>query len=895
MKHIYASLDIGSDSIKIAVCELYQNKLNLLAATSCKSEGIKRGLIADFDLACTAISQAFENISEMVGFKVNKVIASVPSYMAEYNIVKGSIDINSNTPITPNDVMKSLEKAITSKKLDGREMVTVLPIDFKINDAVIKDPIGHRGNKLSTRAVLVTVPKKNVYSVLTLLEKINVEVVDISINNIGDMYAFKNNNFDNMISAVINIGSDITSLSGAKGSLAKYCVDKTAIARAGNLDNVIGFEKEISVIYEILGRKTKANLLITGEAGVGKTSLVNGFVRELAADHVPGFLSGAVAYELDTAALGGDAQYKGEVEDRFKNVITEVENLPNAVLIIESIDKLFDKQGSLFGASSILKNELSKGRLQLLATSSIDGYTKNIETDKEMTSKLEKITVEEPTADLSLRILKGAIPAYEEYHGLTADETVLSDAIRLAKRYLTEKSLPDSAFDLIDRTMAQVKTMNDLTGSIITDLREKLDAIKTSAEGKDKADETLMKELDWLNYELFNKVSCILLAGVDSDTDFSKIATIQERLDFLTGILDKLTELSAQQRTELKSDDLSAVVAKQTGIPLGKVQTKERDRLMGAEDTLKKRVVGQDHAVKKVLDAVYEARSGLNKKGQPMGSFFFLGPTGTGKTELAKALATFLFGDESALIRFDMSEFKEEHSVALLYGAPPGYVGYEEGGLLVNKIRQNPYAVVLFDEIEKAHKSVFDLFLQILDEGKLHDRLGRVGDFSNALILFTSNIGAQTIVEKFNSGIIPENNELMDIMQGYFRPEFLARLTEIVPFSPITDKTVVHIFDIHLNGLLKLLEEQNITLTLTPEAREKIALRGYNQQYGARPIIGIIRKELRHPISKMMIAGEVKAGDKIVVEADKDGQAVFVVNGKRLGNPDEKAPKREKL
>ncbi len=674
---------------------------------------------------------------------------------------------------------------------------------------------------------------------------------------------------------------------GAKGSLAKYCVDKTAIARAGNLDNVIGFEKEISVIYEILGRKTKANLLITGEAGVGKTSLVNGFVRELAADHVPGFLSGAVAYELDTAALGGDAQYKGEVEDRFKNVITEVENLPNAVLIIESIDKLFDKQGSLFGASSILKNELSKGRLQLLATSSIDGYTKNIETDKEMTSKLEKITVEEPTADLSLRILKGAIPAYEEYHGLTVDEAVLSDAIRLAKRYLTEKSLPDSAFDLIDRTMAQVKTMNDLTGNIIQSLREKLDAIKASTEGKDKADETLMKELDWLNYELFNKVSCILLAGVDSDTDFSKIATIQERVDFLAGILDKLTELSAQQRTELKSDDLSAVVAKQTGIPLGKVQTKERDRLMGAEDTLKKRVVGQDHAVKKVLDAVYEARSGLSKKGQPMGSFFFLGPTGTGKTELAKALATFLFGDESALIRFDMSEFKEEHSVALLYGAPPGYVGYEEGGLLVNKIRQNPYAVVLFDEIEKAHKSVFDLFLQILDEGKLHDRLGRVGDFSNALILFTSNIGAQTIVEKFNSGVIPENNELMDIMQGYFRPEFLARLTEIVPFSPITDKTVVHIFDIHLKGLLKLLEEQNITLTLTPDAREKIALRGYNQQYGARPIIGIIRKELRHPISKMMIAGDVKSGDNIVVEADKDGQAVFVVNGKRLGNPEE--------
>lgn len=589
-----------------------------------------------------------------------------------------------------------------------------------------------------------------------------------------------------------------TPAAGGKGNLAKYCTDKTAVARSGNLDNVIGFEKEISIIYEILGRKTKANLLITGEAGVGKTSLVNGFIHELAEGHVPGFLSDAVVYELDTAALGGDAQYKGEVEDRFKSVITEIENMQNAVLVIESIDKLFDKQGSLFGCSTLLKNELNKGRLQLICTSSIDGYTKNIETDKEMVSNLEKITVEEPTADQTIEILKGIMPAYEEYHELTADETVMNEAIRLAKRYLTDKSLPASAIGLIDRTMAHVKVENDL-----------------GDEGK--------------------------------------------------------------KHTELRTEDLSTVVAKQTGIPLGKVQTQERDRLMGGEETLKKRVVGQDHAVKKVLDAVFEARSGLNKKGQPMGSFFFLGPTGTGKTELSKALAEFLFGDESALLRFDMSEFKEEHSVALLYGAPPGYVGYEEGGLLVNKIRQTPYSVVLFDEIEKAHKSVFDLFLQILDEGKLHDRLGRVGDFSNALILFTSNIGAQTIVEKFNSGVIPENNELMDIMQGYFRPEFLARLTEIVPFSPITDKTVTAIFDIHLKGLLKLLAEQEITLELTPEARQAIALRGYNQQYGARPVLGIIRKELRHPISKMLIAGKIKSGDHIVVSVDAEGNPIIEV------------------
>ncbi|MBO4250571.1 MAG: ATP-dependent Clp protease ATP-binding subunit [Paludibacteraceae bacterium] len=591
--------------------------------------------------------------------------------------------------------------------------------------------------------------------------------------------------------------SQAASSAKGKDALAKYCTDKTAIARAGNLDNVVGFEKEIGIIYEILGRKTKANLLITGEAGVGKTSLLNGFVRTLVEGKVPEFLDGAVVYELETAALGGDAQYKGEVEDRFKNIINEVEAQPNAVLVIEKIDKLFDKQGALYGCSTLLKNELSKGRLQLLCTSSIDGYTKNIETDKEMVSCLERITVEEPNADLTMEILKGIMPAYEEYHGMQVSEDVMTESIRLAKRYLTEKCLPASAIDLLDRTMAHVKVENDL------------------------------------------------------------------------GEADK-------KHTELKAEDLTAVVAKQTGIPLGKVQTQERDRLLGGEEELKKRVVGQDHAVKKVLDAVFEARSGLNKKGQPMGSFFFLGPTGTGKTELSKALAEFLFGDESALLRFDMSEFKEEHSVALLYGAPPGYVGYEEGGLLVNKIRQTPYSVVLFDEIEKAHKSVFDLFLQILDEGKLHDRLGRVGDFSNALILFTSNIGAQQIVQKFNSGVIPENNELMDIMQGYFRPEFLARLTEIVPFSPITEQTVTKIFDIHMKGLLKLLAEQNISLELTDAARKAIALRGFNQQYGARPILGIIRKELRHPISKMIIAGKVKSGDKIVVDIKND-EIVFEI------------------
>ncbi|MGM9760192.1 MAG: AAA family ATPase [Parabacteroides sp.] len=675
-------------------------------------------------------------------------------------------------------------------------------------------------------------------------------------------------------------GSTVTSTSTSasktgtgKGVLYQYCINKIEEVQAGKIAPVIGFENEISTIYEILGRKTKSNLLITGESGVGKTSLINGFAIQLANGRIPSFLNNAVLYELDLAALSADASYKGEVEDRFKKVLAEIREQENAILVIESINKLFDKQGTLYGAATMLKQELGKGNLLLLCTSSIDGYTKNIETDKEFVTKLEKISLEEPNADLCLRILKGALPTYESFHQLSIAEPVMVDAIRLAKRYLTEKALPDSAFDLIDHTMALLKTMNDMSARDLAHMKEELEQLK-SGEPK-REEEELMKELEWLNYEMLHKTSCILLAQLDTDTDFGKIATATKRIAYLEKSLDQLARLAEEKRTSVESADLYAVVAKQTGIPLGKVQSKERDRLVNAEATLKKRVVGQDHAVKIVLDAVFESRSGLNKKGQPMGSFFFLGPTGTGKTELSKALAAFLFEDESALIRFDMSEFKEEHSVALLYGAPPGYVGYEEGGLLVNKIRQKPYSVVLFDEIEKAHKSVFDLFLQILDEGKLHDRLGRVGDFSNALILFTSNIGSQFIVDSFNQGKIPQNNDLMDIMQNYFRPEFLGRLTEIVPFSPITEKTVTRIFEIHLKGLLKLLEEQEITLEMSDEVKRTIAMKGYNPQYGARPVLGIIRKELRHPLSKLIISGQIKSGDTVEVKVGEEGQIVF--------------------
>jgi ATP-dependent Clp protease ATP-binding subunit ClpA len=418
--------------------------------------------------------------------------------------------------------------------------------------------------------------------------------------------------------------------------------------------------------------------------------------------------------------------------------------------------------------------------------------------------------------------------------------------------------------------MAAVTISNQSLGKDVELFKTKLaDIVKHT-----KTEDALIKELDWLIADINATLSPIVLEEIDQ-TDINTRTDGKTKKKAIADILDKLEIKSKDFKEALSQENIATMVSVITGIPAGKVKVEERERLLQIEETLKKRVIGQDYAVKTVSDAIVESRSGLSKAGQPIGSFFFSGPTGTGKTELAKALAEFLFGDETAIIRFDMSEFKEEHSAALLYGAPPGYVGYEEGGVLVNKIRQKPYAIVLFDEIEKAHQSVFDVFLQILDEGKLHDRLGKEGDFSNAVILFTSNIGSEYIISSFEKDTLPSTNELMDIMSNYFRPEFLARLTEIVPFSPITEKYVAQIFELHLKKeLLNLTDKLGFNVEISDEVVKYLAQKGFSPKYGVRPLKSVIRTELKKPLAKMIVSNKIPKSKKVKITL-KDGKLVF--------------------
>lgn len=665
-----------------------------------------------------------------------------------------------------------------------------------------------------------------------------------------------------------------------KGFLQNYCIDRirerikaerehpaygTPLEKRGKAKGeiLVGREGALQQITEILCRYHKQNVLMIGDHGVGKTQIINGFVQKVIAHQVPDILDHLAIFELDLGALIAGASYKGEIEDRLKNIANELRQFPKSVLIIEEIHALLGSHGNDTGIGNLLKSELSKG-LTIIATTTIEEYTKKLEKDQGLAGMFELLNIEEADDETHFRMLKQALTAYENHHQISIDDEGIMESIRLSKRYLKEKSLPASAIDLVDHTMAVLKTSGE------TFLKERnqflTQIIDLEENTQNYADSERKNRAEWLLKDIEEKTKYLRGESKSQKEKGKEEKSIEDLLSSARALIHQAEMMANEKRSHLTALDLAMMISQKTNIPIGKLQEEEQKRLNEIETILAERVVGQDHAIRIVSEAILESRSGLSKAGQPIASFFFLGPTGTGKTELAKSLAEFLFQDENAIIRFDMSEFKEEHSAALLYGAPPGYVGYEEGGLLVNKIRQKPYSIVLFDEIEKAHASVFDVFLQMMDEGKLHDRLGKEGDFSNAIILFTSNIGSDFIVESFSKGQIPNSAQLLEKMAPFFRPEFLGRLTETIPFAPISKENAVKIFEIHLRKeLLDLVEPLGIALEINEEVKEHLANEGYDMKYGARPLKGVIRARLRRPLAKKIIAGEFKEGDKVKV------------------------------
>ncbi|MDT7830635.1 ATP-dependent Clp protease ATP-binding subunit [Pricia sp. S334] len=665
---------------------------------------------------------------------------------------------------------------------------------------------------------------------------------------------------------------------GTTDRLKKYTVDLLSEAKNGAYDIIVDRNRELKLISEILSRKSKPNVIVHGESGVGKTLLIQNLVREIHSGKVVDTLRDINFLEIDTSALLSGASYKGEVEDRLQQIFKEAKTLQKPILYIDDIHSLLQDVSASQGIINLIKSELNKGEVILIGTTTSDSYRKYIAVDTALDRRFESVMLEEPDHETTFRILKSVGRIYTEHHGLEIDEVTLRESIRLSKRYLQEKCLPDSAVDLIDRTMAAIKVSKQSLPSDIETLQAEIDDLEKKS--GNLSEEERNQEIDWLYMAAKNRLSTLILGKFDSEDGF-RLPDYDQKKKHLESLLTSVGEHAQDDRTDIDGTDLAAMVSNITGIPVGKVQIQERERLMDMESTLKKRVIGQDHAVQTVAEAIIESRSGLSKAGQPIGSFFFSGPTGTGKTELAKSLAEFLFNDESAILRFDMSEFKEEHSAALLYGAPPGYVGYEEGGVLVNKIRQKPYSIVLFDEIEKAHQSVFDVFLQILDEGKLSDRLGKVGDFSNAVVLFTSNIGSESIAKSIEDGKTPLSDELMKALATYFRPEFLGRITEIVPFAPISRDSAPIIFDLHLKKeLLTLTERLNITLEIDKKTRDHLALDGFSPTYGVRPLKAVIRNKLKRPLSKMIISGAIQAPQTVKIGLESDA-VVFTVAQKK--------------
>lgn len=640
-----------------------------------------------------------------------------------------------------------------------------------------------------------------------------------------------------------------------------YAENLKTEATIKNGSMVVGRDKEIRTMLECLERSENKAIMIMGDSGIGKTSIINAFVKEICYNKDE-MLQQVSVVGMNTAKLLAGTSSENEISQKTVSLIHKLKQIEQVVLVIDDLQVLLENgnAGKSTTLINILNAQIGEGACNLIFTITKDAYRKHIE-KQSIESKLVIINAEELDYSTLLCALHLHKKEIESHYGLEISEECIPNVIQLSRRYFKERSLPSAAIDLLDRTSAAVRLCNKNARNTIENIRAEFERLQENRE------ETIQNsDLQLLYRMIFNKIGSVITSKLSDTYTWNDEDKYEVKIHWINKILTELENLSLRTIGTVTAAEIEAIVAECTNIPIGKIQAREKDRLLGIESKLRERVKGQDKAIATLSDAIIESRSGLSDPKKPIGSFFFLGPTGTGKTELTKSLAELLFDNESAMIRFDMSEFKEEHSAALLYGAPPGYVGYEEGGLLVTQIRQKPYSVVLFDEIEKAHSSVYDVFLQMMDEGKIHDKLGREGDFSNSIIIFTSNIGSQWIVDQIQAGHTPTSAKLIEVMAQYFRPEFLGRLTEVVPFSPINENVAKEIFLLHFSRLKKqLLEQKNINLELAEETLQYLSQKGFSPKYGARPIAGVIRTYIKKTVSRLIVSEEIKPGDNIVV------------------------------
>ncbi|SNR35844.1 ATP-dependent chaperone ClpB [Lutibacter flavus] len=712
-------------------------------------------------------------------------------------------------------------------------------------------------------------------------------------------------------------GSKVTSQSAEEtyNSLNKFAKNLNQLAKDGKLDPVIGRDEEIRRILQILSRRTKNNPMLVGEPGTGKTAIAEGLAHRIVKGDIPENLKGKQVYSLDMGALIAGAKYKGEFEERLKSVIKEVTSAEGEiVLFIDEIHTLVGAGGGqgAMDAANILKPALARGELRAIGATTLDEYQKYFEKDKALERRFQKVIVDEPDTESAISILRGIKEKYENHHKVQIKDEAIIAAVELSQRYITNRFLPDKAIDLMDEAASKLrmeinsKPENlDVLDRKIMQLEIEIEAIKREKDEKKLA--SLKKEVanlkeerneinaKWVSEkELVDNVQTSKEAienfkleaeRAEREGDYGKVAEIrygkikeaQEKLDKLQKEMAENQD-SALIKEEVTRDDIAEVVAKWTGIPVTKMLQSDREKLLHLETELHNRVVGQEEAIIAVADAVRRSRAGLQDSKKPIGSFLFLGTTGVGKTELAKALAEYLFDDENSMTRIDMSEYQERHAVSRLIGAPPGYVGYDEGGQLTEAVRRKPYSVILLDEIEKAHPDTFNILLQVLDEGRLTDNKGRVADFRNTIIIMTSNMGSHIIQERFEKmdmnkrAQVTEDTkeEVITLLRQTIRPEFLNRIDEIIMFTPLNEAEIKQIVKLQLNGLTKMLKEKDIQIEYTEDMVEALAEKGFDPQFGARPVKRVIQKEVLNELSKEILAGKITATSHILLDAFDD-------------------------